>query len=123
MKTISLFLLVSFFSFANNTTKPIPTRVTDSIKSNYPSLNQVTDISNSNFKIVSCDSKKMGKHIYVISDSYTKKKVTFYAPTGEKVYGIKTTGTPIYLSKLPKGNYKIKIVEGKNKVFKEYTVL
>jgi hypothetical protein len=73
-------------------------------------------------KIVTCDSQKYGKHIYITSDFYTEKKVDFYNATGEKVYTIDTVGSPIYLSELKKGTYRIKIMEGKKTAIKEFVV-
>lgn len=73
-------------------------------------------------KIVSYDSKKMGKHIYVVSDNYVQKKITIYNFKGEKVYKTTTVGSPIYLSKFEKGNYAIKIKEGGKTEIKELTV-
>jgi len=107
MKTIYLFLLVSFATFANNpkSENPNPT------KSNISGL-----------KIVSFDSQKNGKHIYVVSDLYTQKKITFYDNDGNKVYSTKTIGSAIYLSKFKKGTYTVKIKEDKKTEFKEITI-
>lgn len=73
-------------------------------------------------KIVSYDSKKMGKHIYVVSDNYVPKRVTIYNFKGEKVYKATTVGSPIYLAKFEKGNYAIKIKEGGKTEIKELIV-
>jgi hypothetical protein len=73
-------------------------------------------------KIVSFDSKKMGKHIYVVSDNYVQKKVSIYNFKGERVFKTTTVGSPIYLSKFEKGNYAIKIKEGGKTEIKELTV-
>ena len=73
-------------------------------------------------KIVSYDSKKMGKHIYIISDNYVQKKVSIYNFKGERVFKTTTVGSPIYLSKFEKGNYAIKIKEGGKTEIKELTV-
>ncbi|MCL9806058.1 T9SS type A sorting domain-containing protein [Flavobacterium amniphilum] len=73
-------------------------------------------------KIVSYDSKKMGKHIYVVSDNYVQKKVSIYNFKGERVFKTTTVGSPIYLSKFEKGNYAIKIKEGGKTEIKELTV-
>ena len=73
-------------------------------------------------KIVSYDSKKMGKHIYIISDNYVQKRVSIYNFKGEKVYKTTTVGSPIYLSKFEKGNYSIKIKENGKTEIKELTV-
>lgn len=107
MKTIYLFLLVSFATFANNPKNENPT----------PAKNNISGL-----KIVSYDSQKNGKHIYVVSDLYTKKKITFYNNEGDKVYSTKTIGAAIYLSKFKKGKYTVKIVEGKKQEVKEFNI-
>ena len=84
--------------------------------------NKMTKNAIGGLKIVSYDSKKMGKHIYVISDNYVQKKITIYNFKGEKVYKTTTVGSPIYLSKFEKGNYAIKIKEGGKTEIKELTV-
>jgi uncharacterized membrane protein len=107
MKTIYLFLLVSFATFANNPKNENPN----------PTRNTISGL-----KIVSYDSQKNGKHIYVVSDIYTKKKITFYNNEGDKVFSTKTVGSAIYLSQFKKGKYTVKIVEGKKQEIKEFTV-
>lgn len=107
MKTIYLLLLLSISTFATVTKEdPKPT-----------SSNVISGL-----KIVTYDSAKKGKHIYIVSDIYTKKKITFYNEQGNKVFSTKTTGSAIYLSKFQKGTYTIKIEEGKQQDSKQYIV-
>lgn len=107
MKTIYLLLLVSISTFATvKNEEPKPT----------------TSSAISGLKIVTYDSAKNGKHIYIVSDIYTKKKITFYNANGDKVFSTKTTGSAIYLSKFQKGTYTIKIEEGKQQDSKQYII-
>ncbi len=126
MKTIYLLLLVSLNTLANNTVK-----VNLELGNTNPEVNQIittdkpdpqNNAAITGLKIVSCNSQKYGKHIYITSDFYTEKKVDFYNAAGEKVYTIDTVGSPIYLSELKKGTYKIKIIEGKKTATKEFVV-
>ncbi|MEO8234058.1 MAG: hypothetical protein ABI549_01475 [Flavobacterium sp.] len=128
MKTIYLLLLLSLNSIAN-TTNP----------ENYINENPKTTIetfcnneiikepssesdSISGLKIVSYDSQKHGKHIYIISDMYTMKKISFFNKKGRKVFTTSTIGSPIYLSKFKKGAYTIKIVENEKTETKEFSI-
>jgi hypothetical protein len=97
MKTIYFLLLTSFALFANNPNNENPKPA----KSNIYGL-----------KIVSYESKVKGKHIYVVSEIYSKKKITITDEAGKKVYETSTFGSAIYLSYFKKGNYKMKIQEG-----------
>lgn len=129
MKIIYLLLLVNLSALANIST--------DSVKGNIRNINttlktedpvvavtakKTRSNSISGLKIVSCDSQKNGKHIYIISDMYVRKKVHFYNAMGEKVYSVSTVGSPIYLSKIEKGAYKIKITEGNKTEIKDFVV-
>ena len=72
--------------------------------------------------IVTYETKKLGKHIYVISDHYTKKKVEFINQKGKVVFSTKTVGSPIKLSKFASGIFKIKVTEDKNTQIVEYKI-
>lgn len=121
MKTIYLFLLLSLSAVAKNNV-----RYTDSIVcKNEISKNEIEPTKSNaiaGLKIVSYTSEKFGKHIYIVSDMYTKKKAFFYNEKGRLVYSIRTVGSPIYMSKLDKGNYTVKIIEGKKTEMRELTV-
>ncbi len=116
MKTIYFLLFLSLTLTANANTIENPSSENPSTKAVHKSSNI------SGLKIVTFDSQKYGKHIYVVSDMYTKKKITFYNNKGEKVYTQATVGSPIYLSKFEKGNYVIKIKEGGKTEIKDFTV-
>ncbi|MES2812905.1 MAG: hypothetical protein V4670_10590 [Bacteroidota bacterium] len=107
MKTIYFLLVLSLTTFSTNAFNNNPEPVKSAI---------------SGLKIVSYESQKNGKHIYIVSDLYTKKKITFYNEKGEKVYTKATIGSPIYLSKFKKGKYTVKIKEDKKTEFKEITI-
>ncbi|WP_428224035.1 hypothetical protein [Flavobacterium sp.] len=62
-------------------------------------------------EIFSYNTKKLGKHIYVVSEMYTEKKVEFINENGLVVLSKNTVGTPITLEDLKPGVYKIKITE------------
>lgn len=119
MKTVYILLLLVLTSCAN-----------DIVKNNLSGGSVETSESKSNseehtisgLKIVTKDSKKLGKRLYVLSDSYTEKEVTFYNAKGKKAYVTKTIGSPIYLRKLRKGTYTVIIVEGENIETREVTV-
>ena len=126
MKTIYLLLLVSLSTLANNTVKE-----KFAIGNTNPETKQTIMTDNPDpknnaviggLKIVSCESQKYGKHIYITSDLYVEKKVDFYNAMGVKVYTIATVGSPIYLSELEKGTYKVKIIEGNKTSVKEFVV-
>lgn len=123
MKTIYLLLVLSLTVTANALTK------NDIAAENPKTAKKATALENKmnsnridGLKIVSFDSKKMGKHIYIVSDNYVQKRVSIYNFKGEKVYKTTTVGSPIYLSKFEKGNYAIKIKEGGKTEIKELTV-
>lgn len=107
MKTIYFLLVLSFTAISTNAFNSNP---------------EPTKTAISGLKIVSYDSPKNGKHIYIVSDLYTKKKITFFNKKGEKVYSKATVGSPIYLSKFEKGKYTVKIKEDKKTEFKEITI-
>lgn len=109
MKTIytTLVLLVSFSVYSS--TLPIKNTLCCAYKTDVtpqPTAKKILGL-----KIVDCESKKLGKYIFIISELYTKKKVSFFNKNGKKVLTTKTVGAPIYLSKLEKGTYYLKIVE------------
>ena len=126
MKTIYFLLFLSITSLANaNTIENVSNEnpSTKAIHKNDTTFKTEPKSSSiSGLKIVSCDSQKYGKHIYVVSDMYTKKKITFYNDKGEKVYTKATVGSPIYLSNFERGNYVIKIKEAGKTEIKEITV-
>lgn len=109
MKTIyaTLVLLVSFSVYSS--TLPIKNTLCDTSKTEVNPQPSARSISG--LKIVDCESKKLGKYIFIVSEFYTKKKVSFFNKQGQKVYTTRTVGAPIYLSKLKKGTYYLKIVE------------
>lgn len=76
----------------------------------------------SGLKIVNCNSEKMGKHIYVVSDLYTKKRIAIFNENGQKVYSVATVGSPIYLSNFKKGTYKLKVTEEGKTAFEKLIV-
>lgn len=115
MKTIYfLFLLLSLNSIANtaNTKIAINLKLNNTIEvvsdepTPTPKKNYIAGL-----KIVNFDSQKYGKHIYIVSDIYTTKKVSFFNENGKQVFTTSTIGSPIYLSKFKKGIYIIKITE------------
>ncbi|MGH2667195.1 T9SS type A sorting domain-containing protein [Flavobacterium sp.] len=129
MKIIYLFLLVNLSALANiptDSVKGTPQSINAAVNTEDPIAAPAIKKSKSNsiagLKIVTCDSQKSGKHIYVISDLYVRKKVHFYNATGERVYSVSTVGSPIYLSKMEKGMYKVKITEGNKTEIKNFEV-
>ena len=60
MKALILLLFISFNSFANSTNNTDPKSIKES--------------AILGLKVVSLETKKLGKHIYVVSDHYTEKK-------------------------------------------------
>ena len=123
MKTIYFLLLLSLNSIANTTNKEIAIN----LKSNNtievfsdeptPKKNYISGL-----KIINFDSQKYGKHIYIVSDIYTTKKVSFFNEKGKKIYTTSTIGSPIYLSKFKKGIYIIKIIEDGKTETKAYAI-
>ena len=126
MKAIYLLLFVSLNAFANISVG----ENSQIVSSNVNTEDSITVTSNPNpkknniagLKIITRDSKTYGKHIYIISDLYIKKKVSIYNETGKKVYSTSTVGSPIYLSKMEKGEYTIKIKEGSKTEIKDLVV-
>lgn len=126
MKTIYFLLFISLTTLANNTVKENlkiagsnskTAQLCDTISDPKAEKNTITGL-----KIVTCDSQKFGKHIYIVSDMYVEKKVCFYNATGEKVYTTSTIGSPIYLSEIEKGIYKVEITEGEKIEIKSFEV-
>ncbi len=76
----------------------------------------------SGLNIVAYETKKLGKHIYIVSDHYTKKKVEIINQNGKVIYTTKTVGSPIKISKFESGIYKIKVTEDKNTQIVEYKI-
>ncbi|WP_300570512.1 hypothetical protein [Flavobacterium sp.] len=126
MKTIYLLLFVSLNALANITVKENPSVANSMEKTNDTTITNVVPNPKNNsiagLKIVTCESQKYGKHIYVTSDLYVKKKISIYNTVGKKVYSISTVGAPIYLSKIENGLYKVKITEGKKTEIKDLVV-
>lgn len=115
MKTIyaSLILFISYISYSN--TLPVRNDFCNTINNSEITPTTASSKNISGLKIITGESKKLGKYLFIVSDLYTKKKVSFFNKKAEKKYTTKTLGKPIYLSKLKKGTYNIKIVE-QNKV-------
>lgn len=65
----------------------------------------------SGLEITTYKTKKLGIHIYIISEYYSEKKVEFIDKNGKVVYTKNTAGAPIQLSKIKAGNYMLKITE------------
>ena len=123
MKTIYFLLLLSLNSIANTTSKEIAINVKPNSKIEafcnkpVPKNNYISGL-----KIINNDSQKYGKLIYIVSDIYTTKEVSFFNKKGEKVFKTSTIGSPIYLSKFKKGIYTIKVVEDGKTEIKEYAI-
>lgn len=126
MKTIYFLLFLSLNAVANNIVKENVSVLNSDPKIELTNSAAIKPTPKSNYisglKIVTCDSQKYGKHIYFTSDLYVKKKICFYNTTGKKVYAISTIGSPIYLSKIKSGVYKVKITEGKQTEIKDFVV-
>ncbi|WP_394759307.1 hypothetical protein [Flavobacterium sp.] len=127
MKTIYFLLLLSLNCIANTTSKEI-TANTESNNAielfcNSEIIKPVAKSSSiSGLKIINYDSKKYGKLIYIVSDIYTMKKISFFNKKGRKIFTTSTIGSPIYLSKFKKGVYTIKVVENDKTEIKEYII-
>ncbi|WP_428224109.1 hypothetical protein [Flavobacterium sp.] len=67
-------------------------------------------------------TKKLGKHIYVVSNYYVEKTVEVLNAKGEVVLKKTTVGTPIQIDTIEPGIYKIKITEGTKTDVLEYEV-
>lgn len=123
MKTIYLLLLLSLNSIASTTNKEIAitTNANDTIEifcdKPVPKNNYISGL-----KIINNDSQKYGKLIYIVSDIYTTKEVSFFNKKGRKVFKTSTIGSPIYLSKFKKGIYTIKVIEDGKTEIKEYAI-
>lgn len=126
MKTIYFLLLISLNSFASSTVNENNGIINPNAKAKHQNSTVINptskDSSIAGFKIVTCESPKYGRHIYITSDLYVKKKVSFYNNMGKKVYSTSTVGSPIYLSKIENGLYKVKITEGKKTEIKDLVV-
>ena len=125
MKMIYILMFVSLNIFAANSSKENPQNILSITENEDPIKTTAVAKKNnsiSGLKIVTCTSKKYGKHIYVISDMYVMKKVRIYNTSGEKVLAVSTVGSPIYIAKMEKGNYKVKVIEGKRTEITELVV-
>lgn len=121
MKTIYFLLLLSLTGCANEIMKN--NLSTDGSKNESELVDENSKTTNINgLKIMTRHSQKFGNQVYVISDSYSEKNVSFYNEEGKKVYSKKTVGTPINLSKLKRGTYTMEIVEGDKADTKEITI-
>lgn len=89
---------------------------------NKTTLDSIESNSIAGLKIIASESQKFGKLIYIVSDEYVQKKVTFINTKGKKVYSKTTIGSPIYLSKLEKGTYTVKIKEGSKTETKQFLI-
>lgn len=127
MKTIYFLLFISLNALANISVKEnsgivssnaTTEHVCDTVSDPKSEKNTITGL-----KIITCDSQRFGKHIYVVSDLYVEKKVSFYNAAGEKVYSTSTVGSPIYLSEIKKGVYKVEVMEGEKIETKNFEVL
>lgn len=120
MKTVYLLLLLSLSAFANTTVK----NTNASLCSNEITKEngQPSEAAISGLKIVNCTSKKLGKHVYVVSDLYTQKNVSFYNQKGDLVYTVDTVGSPILMSNFDKGTYTVKVVEGEKSEIRVFVV-
>ena len=123
MKTIYLLLLLSINSIANTTNKEIAI-TTRTNHTSEVSCDEPAPANNyiAGLKIINNNSQKYGKLIYIISDIYTTKKVSFFNKKGKEVFSISTIGSPIYLSKFKKGVYTIKVVEDGITEIKEFAI-
>lgn len=127
MKTFSFLLLLSINSIANTPKESFvnikPNHVIEAFYNNevikYP-ISESDSILG--LKIINNDSQKKGKLIYIISDMYTMKNISFFNKKGRKVYTTSTVGAPIYLSRFKKGVYTVKVVENERTETKEITI-
>lgn len=110
-RVVILFLMFSFVTYANNE----PNKNVSKVKSYAKS-------KTNNLGIVTHENEKYGKHIFIVSDYYKMKKITFYNIAGQKVYTLKTVGEPISLNMFVKGLYYIKIKEGNKTIFREILI-
>lgn len=95
MRTLIITLLFTLNLVANTNTDP-KKELTRGIKG---------------LEVFSYKTKNLGKHIYVVSEMYTEKKVEFINEEGTTVLTINTVGKPIILEDLNPGIYKIKVTE------------
>lgn len=125
MKTIYFLLLLSLTGCANEIMKNNLTinDANENSKNESELVEENTKTTNIHgLKVMTRHSQKFGNQVYVISDSYSEKNVSFYDEEGKKVYSKKTVGTPINLSKLKRGTYTMEIVEGDKADTKEITI-
>ena len=95
MKTLVFALCITLNSFANTN----------------PTIKRELERGIKGLEICSYKTKKLGKHIFVVSEHYTEKKVEFINEQGQVVLTKNTIGEPITLEDLTPGIYKIKITE------------
>lgn len=126
MKTIYFLLLLCLTGCANEIMKSnLTVNETSEISKNESAVVDNDDTNTTNIhglKVMTRHSSKFGNQVYVISDSYSEKNVSFYNEDGKKVYSKKTVGTPINLSKLRRGTYTMEIVEGDKTDTREITI-
>ncbi len=126
MKTIYFLLLLSLTGCANEIMKNnLTVNETSEISKNESAVVNDENSKTTNIhglKIMTRHTQKFGNQVYVISDSYSEKNVSFYNEEGKKVYSKKTVGTPINLSKLKRGTYTMQIVEGDKTDTREITI-
>lgn len=125
MKTIYFLLLLSLTGCANEIMKNNLTinDANENSKNESELVEGNTKTTNIHgLKVMTRHSQKFGNQVYIISDSYSEKNVSFYDEEGKKVYSKKTVGTPINLSKLKRGTYTMEIVEGDKTDTKEITI-
>jgi hypothetical protein len=127
MKTFSFLLLLSINSIANTPKESfVNIKPNHVIEAFYNSEIIKYPISESDsilgLKIINNDSQKKGKLIYIISDMYTMKNISFFNKKGRKVYTTSTVGAPIYLSRFKKGVYTVKVVENEKTETKEIII-
>lgn len=108
MKTLILFLFVSFNSFANFNFNTDPKTIKE---------NAILGLN-----VVTYQTKKLGKHIYVVSNHYTEKKVEFLNKEGKVIYSTTTVGSPISLANFETGIYRLRVTENKATQIIEYVV-
>lgn len=114
MKNLIFLLFLSVGMLANNE----PNKTAKPAKA----VKSYAKSETNNLNIVSFENEKNGKHIFVVSDDYRKKKITFYNIAGQKVYSIKTIGEPINLNMFVKGVYQVKIQEGNKTIIREIVI-
>lgn len=105
MKTLIFTLLFSLGVFANT---------------NHKTSNPEKGIAG--LDIYTYKTKKLGTHIYVVSNHYVEKTVEVLDAKGAVILKKTTIGTPIQIDTIEPGVYKIKITEGNTTDILEYEV-